>query len=84
MHQQSGASESLDAWLDGRRATCVIGTPEQVADRLGALAEAGVEGVALQHLLPEDLDMLDIVMREVAPRLRVTARSADPSPPEPG
>lgn len=80
LHERSGASESLDAWLDGRRATCVIGTPEQAADRLGALAEAGVDGVALQHLLPEDFDMLDIVMREVAPRLGVTAPSADPSP----
>jgi alkanesulfonate monooxygenase SsuD/methylene tetrahydromethanopterin reductase-like flavin-dependent oxidoreductase (luciferase family) len=47
----------------------VVGTPEQAADRLGQLAEAGVERIMLQHLLHDDLELLDLVAKEIAPRL---------------
>jgi alkanesulfonate monooxygenase SsuD/methylene tetrahydromethanopterin reductase-like flavin-dependent oxidoreductase (luciferase family) len=47
----------------------VVGTPEQAADRLGQLAESGVERVMLQHLPADDLDLLDVVANEIAPRL---------------
>jgi alkanesulfonate monooxygenase SsuD/methylene tetrahydromethanopterin reductase-like flavin-dependent oxidoreductase (luciferase family) len=47
----------------------VIGTPEEAADHLGLLAEAGVERIMLQHLLHDDLEMLDLIAQEVVPRL---------------
>jgi alkanesulfonate monooxygenase SsuD/methylene tetrahydromethanopterin reductase-like flavin-dependent oxidoreductase (luciferase family) len=47
----------------------VVGTPEQAADRLGQLAEAGVQRIMLQHLLHDDLELLDLVAEEIAPRL---------------
>jgi alkanesulfonate monooxygenase SsuD/methylene tetrahydromethanopterin reductase-like flavin-dependent oxidoreductase (luciferase family) len=47
----------------------IFGTPEQAADRLGRLAEAGVERVMLQHLFPDDLELLDVVAGEIMPRL---------------
>jgi alkanesulfonate monooxygenase SsuD/methylene tetrahydromethanopterin reductase-like flavin-dependent oxidoreductase (luciferase family) len=47
----------------------VVGTPEQAADRLGQLAEAGVERIMLQHLLHDDLELLQVVSEEIAPRL---------------
>jgi hypothetical protein len=49
--------------------TWILGGAEQAADHLGRLAAAGVTGVLLQHQLPTDLDMLDEIMCEVAPRL---------------
>ena len=49
--------------------TWVLGDPEEAADRLGDLAGAGVEAVMLQHLAPDDLEMLDVVAEEVRRRL---------------
>jgi alkanesulfonate monooxygenase SsuD/methylene tetrahydromethanopterin reductase-like flavin-dependent oxidoreductase (luciferase family) len=53
--------EVLGQWAD----TWVIGTPEQARDRLGELAQAGVECVMLQHLLHDDLDMVDLIADEL-------------------
>jgi len=59
----------LDAWLDGLSREWVLGEPERAADRLGEFADAGIAGVLLQDNLPDELDMLDGVMRDIAPRL---------------
>lgn len=59
----------LDGWLDDLRGEWIIGGPEEAAQRLGELAQAGVSGVQLQTLVPDDLDMIDVVMSEIAPRL---------------
>lgn len=58
-----------DEWLEHMGERFVRGSPEQAVDRLGKLAEAGVEAVMLQHLLVDDPEMLDLVMEEIAPRL---------------
>jgi alkanesulfonate monooxygenase SsuD/methylene tetrahydromethanopterin reductase-like flavin-dependent oxidoreductase (luciferase family) len=47
----------------------IVGTPDQAVDRLGQLAEAGVQRIMLQHLLHNDLDLLDVIAEEIAPRL---------------
>ena len=52
------------------RANGIAGTPSEVTDTLGALAELGVSRVYLQVLDLHDLDHLDLVAREVMPRLR--------------
>lgn len=48
----------------------VIGTLEQVTDRLGRLAEAGVDRVMLQHLDFEDVEMVELLGERVAPAVR--------------
>jgi alkanesulfonate monooxygenase SsuD/methylene tetrahydromethanopterin reductase-like flavin-dependent oxidoreductase (luciferase family) len=48
----------------------IVGTPEEAADRLGQLAEVGVERIMLQHLLHDDLELLDLIAEEIVPRLR--------------
>ena len=68
VHAAIGSGD-LEAWLDDLAGTWVLGGPDQAVDRLGELAAAGVTGVLLQHQQPEDLDMLDAVMSEIAPRL---------------
>ncbi|MEB0266559.1 LLM class F420-dependent oxidoreductase [Cryobacterium sp. 10I5] len=47
----------------------LAGTAAEVVDRLGALAEAGVDTVYLQIMDLADLDHLDFIAREVAPQL---------------
>jgi alkanesulfonate monooxygenase SsuD/methylene tetrahydromethanopterin reductase-like flavin-dependent oxidoreductase (luciferase family) len=45
----------------------LIGTVDEVAERLREYEEAGVSGVMCQHLLHRDLDMVDVLGRELAP-----------------
>lgn len=47
----------------------LIGTVDQVVDRLGALQEAGVDRVMVQHLAHRDLGMVALLGDEVAPRV---------------
>ena len=51
------------------RAHGVAGTASEVVDRLGALADDGVECVYLQIMDLYDLDHLDFIAREVMPQL---------------
>jgi F420-dependent oxidoreductase-like protein len=55
-------AEEHDAWL--------LGTVEQVAERLEAYRAAGVSRVMLQHLDHEDLDMIELIGRRLAPAVR--------------
>jgi alkanesulfonate monooxygenase SsuD/methylene tetrahydromethanopterin reductase-like flavin-dependent oxidoreductase (luciferase family) len=45
----------------------LIGTVAQVADRLDAYEAAGVTRVMLQHLVHEDLEMVELIGRELKP-----------------
>ena len=59
-----------DALVGGYRERGVAGTPDEVLERLGELKEAGrVERVMLQHLQHDDLEMVALIGREVAPKL---------------
>jgi alkanesulfonate monooxygenase SsuD/methylene tetrahydromethanopterin reductase-like flavin-dependent oxidoreductase (luciferase family) len=52
-------ASTRDSWL--------IGTVEEVAERLHALREAGVARVMCQHLLHDDVDAVAVIGRELAP-----------------
>ena len=58
---------SVDDFLRGRRAGRPVGTVEQVAERLRAYERAGVTRVMLQHLVHEDLEMVELIGRDLAP-----------------
>ena len=58
---RSGQSGSLDEWLGQLNPAWITGTPDQAREQLTRLAEAGVDQVMLQHLLFDDLDMLDVI-----------------------
>ena len=47
----------------------ITGTPEEAAEELRALAEAGVDRVMLQLLLHEDVAQIELIGRELAPAL---------------
>src|SRR5439155_24459480 len=69
MESDPDAEGDVDTYVkELDEAGAVVGTPERAAERLSAFAEAGVERVMLQHLLHEDVEMLEIFAREVAPK----------------
>jgi alkanesulfonate monooxygenase SsuD/methylene tetrahydromethanopterin reductase-like flavin-dependent oxidoreductase (luciferase family) len=56
---------SVDELLRRSGEADLIGTVEQVAERLGAYEAAGVTRVMLQHLIHEDLEMVELIGREL-------------------
>lgn len=74
LQQESGNDADTAAYLDELASQWVVGTPDQVLERLHALADAGVQRVMLQHQLPDDLDMLDVLAEHVTPHLPAAAR----------
>ena len=61
--------EDPAAVLAERRERWIAGTPDEVVERLAALAEAGVERVYLQHLAHKDTEMVELVGEAVLPAL---------------
>lgn len=47
----------------------IVGTPDEIVEQLGPLAEAGVQRVMLQWLEVDDIDGLEAVARSVLPQL---------------
>lgn len=66
--EQRGESTEPSAWLAGLGPERIVGTPEQVLERLARYAEAGVERVMMQHLLHDDLEALALIGKEVIPQ----------------
>jgi F420-dependent oxidoreductase-like protein len=66
---KSNESGSEIEWLKSLGDEWVVGTVDEAVDKLGVLAEAGVDRVMLQHLAHEDTDMVRLIGDEVAPKL---------------
>ena len=46
-----------------------MGTPDQARAMVGRFADAGVERIMLQDFVPWDLDMIDLLARELVGRV---------------
>jgi F420-dependent oxidoreductase-like protein len=55
-----------DRWLAAQPAAWIAGTVDEVAERLGALGDAGVSRVMCQHLLHDDVDAVALLGRVAA------------------
>ncbi|HYY44254.1 MAG TPA: hypothetical protein VE975_03600, partial [Actinomycetota bacterium] len=62
--ESGDAAEFIETWRGDRR---VVGTVDQVLERLSAFAEAGVERIMLQHLVHEDLETVALIGTDVIP-----------------
>jgi alkanesulfonate monooxygenase SsuD/methylene tetrahydromethanopterin reductase-like flavin-dependent oxidoreductase (luciferase family) len=60
---------TFDEWLPRVEAVGVVGSLEEVAQRLRAYEHAGCDRVMLQHLLHTDLEPVRLLGRELAPAL---------------
>ncbi len=48
-------------WLDHHRDDWIVGTRNELVDRIGELEDAGVQRVMLQHLAHDDLTMVALL-----------------------
>ena len=65
--ERAGQEIDPDEYKAQRGSTAVLGTVEEASERLRAYEAAGVERVMLQHLDHEDLDMVELIGRELVP-----------------
>lgn len=65
--ERAGQDVDPDEYLSRRGDAAILGTLDQAAERLRAYEAAGVERVMLQHLDHRDLDMVELIGRELAP-----------------
>jgi F420-dependent oxidoreductase-like protein len=52
-------------WLEARRRRWVIGTPDEARAMVARLEAIGAQRIMLQDFLPRDLDMIDLIGREI-------------------
>ncbi|MDX1657225.1 MAG: LLM class flavin-dependent oxidoreductase [Nitriliruptorales bacterium] len=62
-----GRDADAGEFIEERRDKWALGTPQQVADTIGQLGDAGVDRVMLQHLVHTDLDSVSLIGEEVIP-----------------
>ena len=56
-----------DVFLEDLRGTHVVGTPDQVLERLAEFAAAGIQRVLVHQLVHTDLDQVELIGREIVP-----------------
>jgi alkanesulfonate monooxygenase SsuD/methylene tetrahydromethanopterin reductase-like flavin-dependent oxidoreductase (luciferase family) len=66
--QVTGSDDPAEALLGRVADSWLVGTPAQVADRIGEYERAGVRRIMLQHFLADDHDALGLVAGEVSRR----------------
>jgi F420-dependent oxidoreductase-like protein len=59
----TAAGSDADEWLAERRERWIVGTLDQAASGVQALADAGAERIMLQDFIPRDLDMVRVMGR---------------------
>ena len=65
---RSGGDEDSEAWLAERKPRWVVGTPDEARAMVARYEEAGCDRIMLQDFLPWDLDMIDLLGREIVSR----------------
>ena len=64
---RAGQNVDPDEYKATRGEAAILGTIDEAAERLRAYEQAGVERVMLQHLDHTDLEMVELIGRELAP-----------------
>jgi hypothetical protein len=54
-----------DGWLDERRRRWIYGTPDAARATVRRFEAAGIERLMLQDFVPRDLDMIELLGREL-------------------
>ncbi|MEA2292548.1 MAG: hypothetical protein QOE86_187 [Solirubrobacteraceae bacterium] len=67
----TGETGDPGAWLENRRDAMhwLVGTPDEVVERIQQYTQAGIGRIALQHHLFGDRDVLALVARDVVPHV---------------
>jgi alkanesulfonate monooxygenase SsuD/methylene tetrahydromethanopterin reductase-like flavin-dependent oxidoreductase (luciferase family) len=54
-----------DSWLAERRGRWIVGTPDEARETIRRYADAGIERIMLQDMLPLDAGMIDLMAEEI-------------------
>ena len=65
-----GETGDPKAWLESVADEWIVGTTDEVLERLGLLSEAGIQRVMMQYLVHDDLDGVRIIGRDLIPAAR--------------
>ena len=60
-------ADKFEDELEELRATCIVGSAEQAAERISEYAANGVEKIVLNHELFDDLEMLEVLAAQIFP-----------------
>src|SRR5205823_9449797 len=63
LYERVPRDDSFDDWLDGYSQRALVGSVEEIAERLREYESAGCERVMLQHLLHADLEPVRLIGR---------------------
>jgi F420-dependent oxidoreductase-like protein len=66
LHERQERDRPFDEWLHHYAKASLVGSVDEVGERLLAIREVGVDRVMLQHLLHEDLEPVRLIGRELA------------------
>jgi len=69
LYSRRAREQSFDDWLAAYAERCVVGSVDEVVERLRDYERAGCDRVMLQHLLHTDLEPVRLIGRELAPAL---------------
>ena len=69
LYSRRTREQSFDDWLAAYAERCVVGSADEVAERLRAYERAGCDRIMLQHLLHTDVEPVRLMGRELAPAL---------------
>jgi F420-dependent oxidoreductase-like protein len=67
MMRHGSGSGSTSAFLEAWRADRLVGTPDEVLERLGEYANVGIRRVMMQHLLHDDLEAVALIGERIVP-----------------
>jgi F420-dependent oxidoreductase-like protein len=69
LYSRRAPEQAFDDWLAAYAERSVVGSVDEVAERLRAYERAGCDRIMLQHLLHTDLEPVRLIGRELAPAL---------------
>src|ERR1700741_5062797 len=69
LYSRRAREQAFDDWLAAYAERSVVGSVDEVAERLRAYERAGCDRIMLQHLLHTDLEPVRLIGRELAPAL---------------
>jgi alkanesulfonate monooxygenase SsuD/methylene tetrahydromethanopterin reductase-like flavin-dependent oxidoreductase (luciferase family) len=61
---------TFDEYRDDAEADFIVGSTDRAVERLREYADAGVQRIFLNHELYDDIEMLELVAAEIAPKVR--------------
>jgi F420-dependent oxidoreductase-like protein len=65
--ERRGQSGDVGAFIEDLKKDRIVGTTQEVLDRLAEFADTGVERVMMQHLLHDDLEAVALIGEEIIP-----------------